>query len=366
MRTHTSTNEGTIKYPESIGFAFNPSPIIITGSAGRRITVSVSDGTNTYNEEREVFGGGCCFDLSPFARALFDIQGKNEPQYDEETDTGHTLSVEVTVGTVIQGGSGDPSFEFTMLFIYGMLRHGEEFNPIRHRTWFKNYPFTVGAFMQEDDGIMYTIDGNAQAIVVAPSTGIVEIPIGEFGVTESFTMFDTIGEISATTFDDVFDITFSSVDGDDITERIFVNVSEEECPRAVYLRWLDNQGFYCYWLFSWLGDNYASTVDESSTRNDMGAYDDVSGFQGWYGQRESKSETLTKTIGASMVDADTFAFLKTLLTSPRVDRYLGEFDGEYKWEAVRIVAQSTAWARHLDYQDFQCQVIMPKYNYQGV
>ena len=284
----------------------------------------------------------------------------------QTTDTKHTISVVVSVETYISANN-IITFTFQSTYVFGLLRHGEEFNTIRHRTYWRSYPFTLGVFAEAGNSVALIIDGSAQSLQTFQDTGIYELPVDTLGVTESLIVQDNIGQISATTFPVVFDLSFSAIDGDEIVDRITLEVSEEECPKALYLRWLDNQGFYCYWLFSWLGDSDVSEVTEDILRNDMNHYAEAVGYQGWYGHREKRASTMTKQAGASMVDADTFAFLRTLLTSPRVDRYIGrDGNNEPLWEQVRVTAQSTPWQRHRDFQDFSFSVILPTYNYQGV
>lgn len=365
-RTRTATYEGTMTYPDALAFAFNPTPLAITGSSGVWVSLTITDGVTTYSEKRTPFGGACSFDMSVFIRALFSLVNKKEPSTASMTAMNHVLSITASVKTYVEENN-QPIFTFTSDYVFGLLRHGEVFNPVRHRTWFRNYPFTIGVYSENGNSIGYIVDGSTQAVVTTNSTDIYEIPIDTLGINDSLVILDGIGALTPTTFEDVFDMSFSLVDGNDIMERVFVDVSEEQCPKAVYLRWLDNQGFYCYWLFSWLGDSYASAVETDIIRDSMAHYKDGAGYQGWYGYREQRDETLTKSIGASMVDAETFAFLRTLLTSPRVDRYLGQ-DANDKpmWENVRVSAQATAWNRHKDYQDFSCNLIMPTYQYQGV
>lgn len=367
MRQHQSNYEGVIRYPEEIAFAFNPSPILISGTSGLYVVVTMTDGTHIHTERRTVFAGNCQFDLSALARALFAENEKQEPNTASTTDTKHTIAADVTVSTYITDGGNPILFQFQSTYIFGLLHHGEVFNPIRKRTYFRHYPFTVGVFAEAGESLAYVIDGSASVLETFSETGIYELPVEALGVDTMMVIQDNIGEISATTFPTVFDLSFSAIDGDGIVDRITVDVSDEECPKALYLRWLDNQGFYCYWLFSWLGDSDVSEVTEDILRNDMSHYAEAVGYQGWYGHREKRASTMTKQAGASMVDADTFEFLKTILTSPRVDRYIGN-DGndEPQWEQVRITAQSTPWQRHRDYQDFSFAVILPTYNYQGV
>lgn len=366
MREYSTPTEGVIKYPDEIAFAFNPSPLLINGTHGQYITTTMTDGTHTHTERRIAFATNCQFDLAALARAIFAEIEKDEPNTAQTTNTNHTIAVDVSVETYVDA-LVTLTFTFQATYVFGLLRHGEVFNPVRKRTWFKHYPFTLGVYAESGNSIAYVVDGNTSSLQTFNATGIYELPVEELGINESLVIQDNIGEISATTFPVVFDLSFSAIDGDEIVDRITLDVSEEECPKALYLRWLDNQGFYCYWLFSWLGDSDVSEVTEDILRNDMNHYAEAVGYQGWYGHREKRASTMTKQAGASMVDADTFEFLKTLLTSPRVDRYIGR-DGndEPQWEQVRITAQSTPWQRHKDFQDFSFAVILPTYNYQGV
>lgn len=366
MRDYSTPTEGDIRYPDEIAFAFNPSPLLINGTHGQYVTTTMTDGTHTHTERRIAFASNCQFDLSALARAIFAEIEKEEPNTAQTTNTNHTIAVDVSVETYVDA-LVTLTFTFQTTYIFGCLRHGEVFNPIRKRTWFKHYPFTIGIFAEAGNSIAYVIDGNTSSLETFNDTGIYELPVETLGITDYLVIQDNIGEISATTFPNVFDLSFSAIDGDDIVDRITLDVSEEQCPKALYLRWLDNQGFYCYWLFSWLGDSDVSEVTEDILRNDMNHYTESVGYQGWFGHREKRASTMTKQAGASMVDAETFAFLKTILTSPRVDRYLGkDADDNPMWENVRVSAQATAWNRLKDFQDFSFSVILPTYNYQGV
>ena len=366
MRTHTSTYEGTINYPDALAMMFNPSPVVVTGSAGVWVSVTATDGVNTYAEKRTTFGTDCTFDLSVIARSLFADIAKAEPNYSTFIDQKHTIDVNFTVKTYKEVNI-QPTFTFSVTYVFGLLRHGEVFNAYKKRTWWKQYPFTLDVYVEAGDTLGFVVDGSPQSVQSVVNAGIYNIPVDSMGVTDTLLVQDHITSLSPTPFEDVFDLTFSAIDGNAVEDRALVVASDEYCPKAVYLRWLDNQGMYCYWLFSWLGDTHTSDIEENIVRDDMAHYQQGAGYQGWFGHREQRNSTETKAIGASRVDADIFAFLLTLLTSSRVDRFIGyDSNNDPIWENVRVTAQSTAWQRHRDYQDFACSVIMPKYTYQGV
>ena len=122
---------------------------------------------------------------------------------------------------------------------------------------------------------------------------------------------------------------------------------------GVYLRWIDQQGRYCYYLFKEIGS--ALTVSASSTweRNDMNiptAY--IDGVNIETPVRQSLSRKKTRSLGAKLVDSETYDFLLTLAQSVVVDVFDGyDANDAPLWHRVNIIAGNyEKTTKH--YQDF--------------
>ena len=140
----------------------------------------------------------------------------------------------------------------------------------------------------------------------------------------------------------------------------------------MYLRWLDHFGQWCYYLFLATGRNYATseaqTWQDSILRNELSP--DENGVvlaSGQLHQQLTSQESIT--LGAKLVDAETFDFLLSLASSPIVEVLVNAEEYVYDatttplWERVSIVAGSYA-RTGAPLQDFEISIARRAHNTQ--
>lgn len=164
MRTATFEGTKKIYYPDEVAFCFNPNILKVETSNEVTVVISVEGGGLTgvfdstfdrtfritkkpwFTDKRQYDEGLVELDLSPYMRALFDI--------DRNSMVGSNL-IKVKVTT------SSSEFDFQMTGIWGAINIGEKFNQPRTVTWFSKFPFTVTIF----DGSIKHVD-----VVEVPDT----------------------------------------------------------------------------------------------------------------------------------------------------------------------------------------------------
>ena len=121
IRTLT-VNGKAITYPDKLVFAYNPNPIVITGS--EQETFSIVGTGKAYSDTRAAYNGKISIDVS---RYLQMFVGKDTP------------SAEVVVEVAGQ------TLDFTVL--WGAINIGEKFNTSRTLPWSIGLPFEVSFYV---------------------------------------------------------------------------------------------------------------------------------------------------------------------------------------------------------------------------
>lgn len=155
MRTATFEGTKKIYYPDEVAFCFNPNILKVETSNEVTVVIKVEESglkgvfdatfdrtfritkKPWYTDKRQYDEGIVELDLSPYMRALFDIDRKSMV-------VSHVIMVNVKTSAA--------EFNFQMTGIWGAINIGEEFNPPRTVTWFSKFPFTVTIF---DNGIKH-------------------------------------------------------------------------------------------------------------------------------------------------------------------------------------------------------------------
>lgn len=360
MRKETKS-EVTLKYPDEVGFAFNPCLLIAEGSdiARMAITMKTSD-TDKSSVSYDSFDGGKCYaDVREYVQTYFDSMEFGSLDYTKVTKTKMGISLSFVVDVVKNDGTSI-EFTFEVFYIWGALKEGgqETYNGYRTLTWFRGFPFSFGIFSL-GGSLLFCRDGVPQRFENTDGKGVYNVPLLSTDNCERFyTIMDCTGAFVEVTFDKTFDMTFRYTGGGEKTEKVKINVVDGY-DEGYYLRWIDRHGFYCYYLFKAGEESRKTTADDSFSRNNLLAYDMSYGYQGYTGRQQQMSREDTIPVCAPSVDSDTYDMLFDLATSPCVDLYAGEVDGEPKWIAVTIQAgtykKSTAVL-----QDFTCNIVMPE------
>lgn len=342
MRTGKIGNHD-ITYPDQLAFAHNPN--YITVNANVTMTVVVSVLIATYTDTREGFGGKTQIDISYYMRMLIDALG--------------VTSIASSSPALVQVSVGEDTFSFSCHCINGSLAPGEEFKTSRTVRWWKNLPFTVSVYTNATQDIYAGEDDSLIAKVGETRfQGLISYDPQDYvpqAVREAVLMFG--GVERPDTFDGTFDATFQ-YDNSSIT---VIRLVVDECTDGVYLRWMDNQGMWQYWLFSRSGSTSKAEDDGDPVPVDFEAYGRAYGGI----TRQGKTEQTTYALHAPLVDAETFALLMTLPASPFVEMYIGKDGEDDVWMPVTAEAGSHSITNeHL--QDFEVNILLPPTQLQAI
>ena len=236
--------------------------------------------------------------------------------------------------------------------IWGTISARESSGGIMRRKWFVRYPFTVDVFAKNGTSFDVLIDGKQSDIMfynhnedAEGATPYHRYLLNPARVIDPSTVARSVH----------IAVPHSLVlkNDEEAVGMVGYTLDIDRSANGVYLRWIDQQGRYCYYLFKEIGS--ASTVSTSSTweRDDMNvptAY--IDGVNIETSVRQSLSRKKTRSLGAKLVDSETYDFLLTLAQSVVVDVFDGyDANDAPLWHRVNIVAGSyEKTTKH--YQDF--------------
>lgn len=276
MRTQTSSL-GTISYPDEICFAFNPMLIKVASNGCDRIRVVITYGGKSYTEIRYVGADNNAFvDIESYAQGFFDRRdwGNLSPSAAQTTGLGITINYTVVMSV---GTNTHESHSFSSFVVWGSMTSGEEYNGYRRVKWFTNFPFSIGLYADASSTIALCNDGSPTTTKQLSGKGVWNVPLTSSVARKFITIQDNLGTLSATTFDDTFDLTFSMISSQ--RGRVVMRIDlDKEADEGVYLRWIDRHGFYCYYLFKRGDEQRKVEAGGNFIRQDMMQYDDVYGY----------------------------------------------------------------------------------------
>lgn len=350
----TDKNNITIQYPDAVGFAFLPCIIKASGSGVASIEATISRENKVYTYSVEAFADNCIMDYREYVQALFDGISFGNLDYSRESQKSNLGAVfDVSVKVKNSEGSDIATFSYTTFYVWGAMKAGETWNGCKKLTWFTNFPFSFGLYINEASQILVGYEGAPNKLVKPSIDGIVDINASVLpNKARYWNIYDYDGKIEQGTFTDVFDLTFAMASGG--KQSLLVRIERNDTEKGIYLRWVDRHGFYRYWLFTQGAESRTVGSDTSFVRNNLGGYDDtIFGYLGANGRRQGYSREDTIPLCAPLVDSETFDFLQDLASSPVVDMYLGS----NKWQSVTIKA-GTYTKTTAELQDFVCNLVI--------
>lgn len=364
MRKQTTTLY-EMQYPNKTHFAFVPAIIKLTAVRDlNRVAVTVKSTTTdrTFSETREVHNGEVYFDIQRALQMCFE--GVEKAHIDYGTPfTDSALKHTVQVNTTATASDGTSVFaDFKIDALWGGVRTGESSGGELRRRWFVNYPFSVDVFTKFGDEFDITVnDGNSDGVIFynqePDATGATAYRRALLAPAQIFDVAPTTRKIHIA-------LPHGIVLKDDnetigITAYTLDIDHTEPSDRTIYLRWVDNQGRYNYYLFKKLGESseYSTTAWLHNEQNVPTAY--VDGLNVASGLRQSFAESQSLTLGARLVDEATLSYLLTLQGSPIVDMFAGyDSDNQPLWRRVNVSpAKFERTTKPL--QDFSTQIIIP-------
>lgn len=381
MRTISSTNY-TLQIPNATHYAFNPAlvRVIATGATAVSATITVTayddeGNARTFNETRDLFNGEATFNIARFLQIIFDGKERIFAPFDLDDICISDNVKHVTAYVVINNSNNTvtPTSPFKIDAIWGALTRGESSGGAMRRTWFVNFPFSIDFTSKYGDPVDVTVDGQ-------PSHGVSfwdhnEEDTDGWATPYLHAMIDVSRFIDPRTVDKSVHIAFPhGIVCKNDEERIgltaytlTIDRTPVDSDKHVYLRWIDNQGRVCYYLFKRVGS--ATAVAGSSWQHDNGnvpvAYDNGTAIE--TNTRQTFAAQKSLTIGAKLVDEEMFAFLLTCAKSPVVDVFDGysDTDGAPLWHRVNVVAANYAQTTKA-HQDFTMTINEPAQTLQSL
>lgn len=353
------TNGYRIDYPNELAYAGMPAIVRVsqldTAYIGVGITIKV--GENYYSETRTPYNGEVVFDISRYMQTAFI--GRNlSPRYgnmaEEQGSVSNTqYSVSVVVSLTDTLGKVVNVHSFDVNALVGYMPIGRANGGVRNRRWFVNFPQTFDFY------------GDEYTSVSLDDTSVPIERLGEAMQQISVELSPYWGNTTEGAQSALLEATEAVyLNGDVLKQRVqsAYRLTIDRCTKGVYLRWLDNFGHWCYYLFRTTGRNYATKEVQSwqdgVLRNDLQPENDV--YVGHSSQQLSQQESIS--LGAKLVDAETFDFLLTLTNSPIVEVLTNatEYQANNKitplWERVSVVGGSYA-RTGAPLQDFAVSIV---------
>jgi hypothetical protein len=241
--------------------------------------------------------------------------------------------------------------------LVGYMPMGRANGGVRGRKWFVNFPQIFYFYGNDGTSALLSVGNNSASI---PIEHLGE-DIKQISVDLSPCWgYDTEGAQFA-----VLTATNAVYLNGDVLNRSAQNayrLTIDRCTSGVYLRWLDNFGQWCYYLFRTTGHNYTTKEVQSwidgVLRNELQPDNDV--YTGHSSQQLSQQESIS--LGAKLVDAETFDFLLTLTNSPIVEvltnatEYQANNNITPLWERVSVAGGSYA-RTGAPLQDFAVSIV---------
>ena len=328
----------TLVYPESPCDIFGPAVIRTQGTANR-LQLDVSGGGNSFTV---TYKNVSAVDISEYLQGTFsslsmgqDIDYNDRVNYSELAQT-----VNITAKALDADGTVLAQFDIELFCIWGAPVKTGRMGAGNKITWFRNFPMTVTIYAPTDGSIVVA-EGEAVAIPSTPSLINVTMPTGatdtEFLVQRSY---QRAGR-------------FVWID-----EYV---IKTDDTDEGVYLRWVDREGAWRYWLFKAVDETrQAASVYGAWHRIDFNNYDHVDGWQGSSGRRQNFSRNDVLPLCAPLVDQDTFDMLQDVTTSPCVDMFIGGTRTQPRWTAVTVQPGSYTKDLKKPQQDFIFNLLLPE------
>lgn len=331
------------EFPNAKHFAFTPAIVRISNSpeniAGYIVDVFSRSRKKTYSERRDVHDGQCVFDIRRYLQMEFGDARFSELGDGLFVASPLEKSVDIEFAFFNINGAGGPIRDvYSIDAIWGAISARESSGGIMRRKWFVAFPFTVDVYAKENTVFMVQIDGKQSDIVIKTNEkdAIGDSPYHRY-------LLNPAKAIDASTVArSVHIAALNSLvlkNGVESVGLVAYTLDIDRSTNGVYLRWIDRQGRYCYYLFKETGR--AATIAATSTweRNDMNVPTSyVGGVNIETTARQHLTQKTTRTLGAKSVDSETFDFLLTLARSVVVDVFDGyDADNTPLWHRVNVV-----------------------------
>lgn len=318
---------GTVRYPDSITFAFNPNRIIV----GTDVPVTVTVGR--YTDTREPYQTMVEIDIAKYLQAMVSKENRHK-------------EVEVSLS------SDRGSFSFTTLVVWGAMNIGETFNKPYTLYWWKGFPFTMELYVPNGvEGLRIRYDRGSYGENMS-DRGIVEFDPAEMwpDANEQVVLRVDNAEGVASVWDYTFDNTFNGVNKDTVHLYRLKVKEAKEC--GVYLRWIDRHGWMRYWLFE-----KGQTTTTGKSLDALKGVHEGSSYEYRMARYAGKEASKSVKLCASLITDEETDIVEQVALSPVVDMWTGAEWLPVNIEALGVTRGGKDW-RPLN--NFECVMVYPE------
>lgn len=344
-------NGYSIEYPNELAYAGMPAIVRVSNLDASYLGVglTIQVGEEYYTETRTPYNGEVVFDISRYMQLAF-VGRSLSPHYGDMNDEQGVISntqadMSVVVYLTTASETKENALSFDVNALVGYMPIGRANGGVRGRRWFVNFPQTFDFYGEEHLEVSLSIDNESVAIPIQRlGEAIQQISVELSPYRGNATEGAQSAVLSAT--DAVY------LNGDVLNRgaQSAYRLTIDRCTSGVYLRWLDNFGQWCYYLFRVTGRNYTTKETQSwqdgILRNELKYEGGVFLASGQTHQQMTQQESIS--LGAKLVDAETFDFLLTLANSPMVEvltnatEYQANNSTTPLWERVSVAGGSFA------------------------
>lgn len=347
MRTAsiTGTVNLTVRYPDKIAFMYSRLPVIVTApSVLKRVGVKVTlpGQQRSYTEYRTPNSTVTEFDISRIVQILMpDVDILSESLAGSRCPA---LYETVSLDILYQRSSDTADITASVgdfNAMYGALDQGEVYGAPAHRRLWVNFPQTFTVWANEQGGAYIYCQYNktdGPIDITLPNSGeclllpTIRISAGT-DVANAFISAPKVDLITS------WDVQIKEGSATTKAERVLTLIMDHSKPSdGTYLRWLNRQGGFSYWLFLNSKLRTTSAMDETFTRRYSGDPAAPSSLIYRNPQKASYRESREMVLGAVGLRAEEYEDLCSLATSPLVERYIPTETGSERWQRVNVAA----------------------------
>lgn len=380
-KIQNTTGKRVCTYPNTVHFSNVPALVRVAWDnpdgllfVPENVTITLTDTTGrVYAETRAVFNNEVVFDIRRYLQTAFSNAALDRVDYSGEmwAANNNLRTIEAVVAYIGENGETVVVVNFSTDAVFGNIERGESTGGNIRRRWFVNYPFTLDWWVRGKDEFSVIVDGvdrpgisfpNEKGSGVTTASGFTRATLNVGTLVDSFNadkrirLVQPFGYVAKNDRESVGVVAYD----------LDIDRTPKDAGKRVYLRWIDNLGRFCYFLFRDLGTSDAVTGSSyaSAVLTNPVIYDD--GANVGTTIRQDFARVKTRNLGAKGVDRELFDFLLTLNTSPWVDMFDGyDEDNTPQWHRVNVspatVAKSTKTI-----QDYTVAIVEPTQNTQSL
>lgn len=380
-KIQNTTGKRVCTYPNTVHFSNVPALVRVAWDnpdgllfVPENVTITLTDATGrVYAETRAVFNNEVVFDIRRYLQTAFSNAALDRVDYSGEmwAANNNLRTIEAVVAYIGENGETVVVVNFSTDAVFGNIERGESTGGNIRRRWFVNYPFTLDWWVRGKDEFSVIIDGvdrpgisfpNEKGSGVTTASGFTRATLNVGTLVDSFNadkrirLVQPFGYVAKNDRESVGVVAYD----------LDIDRTPKDAEKRVYLRWIDNLGRFCYFLFRDLGTSDAVTGSSyaSAVLTNPVIYND--GVNVGTGVRQDFARVKTRNLGAKGVDRELFDFLLTLNSSPWVDMFDGyDEDNVPQWHRVNVspatVAKSTKAI-----QDYTVAIVEPTQTTQSI